>query len=220
MQVARESYPYLLVGSGVAAAGMVLGFPWIGSAAAVLTAFIAFFFRDPTRTVPDDSGALVSPADGRVVEVEPDHPAGGTRVAIFLSLWDVHINRSPVSGRIERVEYRPGRFVPANLAKASVENERNAITVDSPLGKVRFVQIAGVVARRIVCWKAAGDSVERGERIGLIQFGSRVEVHLPDGMVPAVGVGSRVRGGSSILARLEHGLVADRGGVFAQATGR
>jgi len=220
MQVARESYPYLLVGSGVAAAGIVLGFPWIGSTAAVFTAFIAFFFRDPARSGPEDSAALVSPADGRVVEVEPDHPAGGTRVAIFLSLWDVHINRSPVAGRIEKVEYRPGRFLPANLAKASVENERNAITVDSQLGRVCIVQIAGVVARRIVCWKAAGDSVERGERIGLIQFGSRVEVHLPEGVAPAVGVGSRVRGGSTILAKLEPALVADRGGALAQATGR
>jgi len=220
MQVARESYPYLLVGSGVAAAGMVLGFPWIGSTAAVLTAFIAFFFRDPARSVPEDSAALVSPADGRVVEVEPDPQAGGTRIAIFLSLWNVHINRSPVAGRIEKVEYRPGRFFPANLSKASVENERNAITVDSPLGRVCFVQIAGVVARRIVCWKAAGDTVERGERIGLIQFGSRVEVHLPQGVTPAVGVGGRVRGGSTILAKSESALVADRGGSFAQATGR
>jgi phosphatidylserine decarboxylase len=199
MRLARESYPYLLAGVPVGAVALLLGFWWIGGAALALSGFIAFFFRDPVRVVPSEPGAFVSPGDGKVTEVRSLGPAAGTRVSIFLSLFDVHINRSPCAGRITRVDYREGRFLPANLSRASLENERNDITLATEMGPVRFSQIAGVVARRIVFWKKEGDEVAAGERLGLIQFGSRMEVDLPPGVSPRVSVGSRVRGGSSIL---------------------
>jgi phosphatidylserine decarboxylase len=199
MPLARESYPYLVAGITVGAVALITGFFWLGGAALALSGFVAFFFRDPVREIPGGPGVFVSPADGKVTEVRPLGPSGGTRISIFLSLFDVHINRSPVAGRIERVEYREGRFLPANLSRASLENERNDITLATSLGPVRFSQIAGVVARRIVCWKKAGDEVATGERIGLIQFGSRMVVDLPPGVSPEVRVGTRVRGGSSIL---------------------
>jgi phosphatidylserine decarboxylase len=199
MPLARESYPYLVAGITVGAVALITGFFWLGGAALALSGFVAFFFRDPVREIPGGPGVFVSPADGKVTEVRPLEPSGGTRISIFLSLFDVHINRSPVAGRIERVEYREGRFLPANLSRASLENERNDITLATSLGPVRFSQIAGVVARRIVCWKKAGYEVATGERIGLIQFGSRMVVDLPPGVSPEVRVGTRVRGGSSIL---------------------
>ena len=199
MPLARESYPYLLAGITVGAVALLTGFFWLGGAALVLSGFVAFFFRDPVREIPGGPGVLVSPADGKVTEVRSRGPSGGTRISIFLSLFDVHINRSPMAGRIERVEYREGRFLPANLSRASLENERNDITLATELGPVRFSQIAGVVARRIVFWKKEGDEVATGERIGLIQFGSRMVVDLPQGVSPEVRVGARVRGGSSVL---------------------
>jgi phosphatidylserine decarboxylase len=173
-----------------------------------LFAFVAFFFRDPSRHVPSDAG-LVSPGDGRVTEVAPISGNGGTRISIFLSLFDVHINRSPAAGRIERIEYRPGRFLPANLPHSALANEQNEIRLATRWGEVRFTQIAGVIARRIVCWKREGDTVAAGDKIGLIQFGSRVEVVLPPALEPLVSVGTRVKGGSSVLAR-EKTMPADR----------
>jgi len=199
MPLARESFPYLIAGISVGAVALLMGFPWLGSAALALSGFIAFFFRDPIREIPKEPGIFVSPADGRVTEVRSLAPSGGTRISIFLSLFDVHINRSPAAGRIERVEHREGRFLPANLSRASLENERNDITLATGFGPVRVSQIAGVVARRIVCWKKEGDEVATGERIGLIQFGSRTVVDLPPGVSPEVSVGARVKGGSSIV---------------------
>jgi phosphatidylserine decarboxylase len=199
MPLAREAYPYLIAGISVGGAALLTGFPWVGSAALALSGFIAYFFRDPFREIPPGPGVFVSPGDGRVTEVRSLGPSGGTRISIFLSLFDVHVNRSPMAGRIERMEYREGRFLPANLSRAAVENERNDITLATSSGVVRFSQVAGVVARRIVCWKKEGDEVATGERIGLIQFGSRLVVELPPGVSPKVSEGSRVKGGSSIL---------------------
>jgi phosphatidylserine decarboxylase len=199
MPVARESFPYLITGVSVGAAALLFGFPWLGAMALLLSGFIAFFFRDPAREIPGAAGVFVSPGDGKVTEVRSLGLAGGTRVSIFLSLFDVHVNRSPVAGRIDRVSYQEGRFLPANLARSASENERNEITISSDMGSVRLVQIAGVVARRIVFWKKEGDEVALGERIGLIQFGSRIEVDLPAGVSPEVTIGARVKGGSSIL---------------------
>jgi len=211
MPLARESYPYLLAGMTVGAVALVTGFFWLGGAALVLSGFVAFFFRDPVREIPGGPGVLVSPADGKVTEVRALGPSGGTRISIFLSLFDVHINRSPMAGRIERVEYREGRFLPANLSRASLENERNDITLATELGPVRFSQIAGVVARRIVFWKKEGDEVGTGERIGLIQFGSRMVVDLPQGVSPEVRVGDRVKGGSSVLGVVRAELRKEEG---------
>jgi phosphatidylserine decarboxylase len=220
MTLARESRPYLLVGLAVAAAGAVLGFAYLSAGALLLSGFVAFFFRDPAREVPSQPGLVVSPGDGRVVEIRTLPEEGRTRVSIFLSLFDVHINRAPVAGVVRSVQYRPGRFLPANMDRAALENERNDLSIDSELGEVRLSQIAGVVARRIVCWKKPGDPVQAGERIGLIQFGSRLEVVLPPGATPEVVVGSKVQGGSSVLARISVSPTHKEKIEFAQANAR
>jgi phosphatidylserine decarboxylase len=169
----------------------------------LLAAFIAYFFRDPERAIPADPAAIVSPADGRVMEVVEESYDGraGRRISIFLAIWNVHVNRAPVAGRIERIEYRPGKFYAAMRSRASVENEQNVIRLSTPRGEVIFKQIAGWVARRVVCWKKPGDQLATGERIGLIRFGSRMDVWLPDGAEIVVAPGEHVAGGSSILAR-------------------
>ena len=220
MTLARESHPYLLVGLAVAAAGAVLGFAYLSAGAVLLSGFVAYFFRDPAREIPGEPGLIVSPGDGRVVEIRTLPEGGRIRVSIFLSLFDVHINRAPVAGVVRSVHYQPGRFLPANLDRAALENERNDLTIESEIGEVRLSQIAGVVARRIVCWKKQGDPVSSGERIGLIQFGSRLEVVLPPGVKLDVVVGSRVKGGSSILARIPVGYPRKEELELAQAHAR
>src|SRR3989442_10767157 len=161
----------------------------------ILAAFVAFFFRNPKREIPQDPRVIVSPADGRVVKVE--RVGKVTRVSIFLSIFDVHVNRSPIAGRIEAIDYKRGKFKPAFNHDASVENERNTIMVSQGSVKLVFTQIAGIVARRIVCWKKVGDTVGKGELIGLIRFGSRVDVLFPAGTTVTVTAGARVHGGST-----------------------
>lgn len=186
--------------------GMVaLGFHWnwLGGVLLVLGAFVLFFFRDPERTPPSDPELIVSPADGRVMEVveEARGECPGRRISVFLSIFDVHVNRAPVAGRIAAMEYRKGQFYAAMRGRASEQNEQNVIHVSTEHGEVVFKQIAGWVARRILCWKAVGDSVTRGERVGMIRFGSRVDIWLPDRVEILVRPGQHVAGGSSILAR-------------------
>jgi len=186
--------------------GMVaLGFHWnwLGGVLLVLGAFVLFFFRDPERTPPSDLELIVSPADGRVMEVveEARGECPGRRISVFLSIFDVHVNRAPVAGRIAAMEYRKGQFHAAMRGRASEQNEQNVIHVSNERGEVVFKQIAGWVARRILCWKAVGDSVTRGERVGMIRFGSRVDIWLPDQVEILVRPGQHVAGGSSILAR-------------------
>ena len=168
-----------------------------------LAAFVFYFFRDPERVIPSDPDAIVSPADGRVVVVTDEENAGrpGKRVSIFLAIWNVHVNRSPQSGTITKMDYRPGKFLAAMRARASVENEQNVISLSTACGEMVFKQIAGLIARRVVCWKKAGDFVQRGERIGLVRFGSRVDLWVPRDAAVLTAVGDNVKGGSSILAR-------------------
>jgi phosphatidylserine decarboxylase precursor-related protein len=220
MTLARESHPYLLVGLAVAAAGALLGFAYLSVGALLLSGFVAYFFRDPAREIPSEPGLVVSPGDGRVVEIKTLSERGQIRVSIFLSLFDVHINRAPVAGVVRSVHYQPGRFLPANMARAALENERNDLTIECDIGSVCLSQIAGVVARRIVCWKKVGDAVSAGERIGLIQFGSRLEVVLPPGVKVEVVEGSKVKGGSSVLARIPAGFPRKEELEFAQAHAR
>ena len=170
----------------------------------LLAAFVAFFFRNPKREIPADPRVIVSPADGRVVKVE--RVGNVTKLSIFLSIFNVHVNRSPIAGRIEAVDYKSGKFKAAFNHAASVENERNVIMVSQGDIKIVFTQIAGLVARRIVCWKKVGDTVAKGELIGLIRFGSRVDVLFPAGTDATVEKGMRVRGGSSQI-----GLIRARG---------
>jgi phosphatidylserine decarboxylase len=206
MPIAREGWPYILVLVGLGGLLAALLMPVAGGCLAALGLFTAFFFRDPDRAIPEDAAAIVSPADGRVVRVLPapaDHPLGPgtTQISIFLSIFDVHINRAPIAGRIEKVEYHAGEFLPAFDDKASLRNEQNAVTVAGEAGRVQFKQIAGLIARRIVFSKRVDDTVARGERVGLIKFGSRVDVFLPRGIEVAVKVKDRVQGGASLIGR-------------------
>ena len=166
----------------------------------LLAAFCLYFFRDPEREIPRGAVA-VSPADGKVVSLQPSGD-GGHRVSVFLNIFDVHVNRIPVSGRITALEYQPGKFRLANRESASLENEHTSLTIESGSATVVVRQIAGLIARRIVCHKSKGDIVEKGERFGLIKFGSRVDILLGPEWDLLVRRGERVKGGSSILARL------------------
>lgn len=168
-----------------------------------LAAFVFSFFRDPERAIPRDPGAVVSPADGRVVVITDEESAGrpGKRISIFLAIWNVHVNRSPEAGTITKMAYRPGKFLAAMRARASLENEQNVISLSTASGEMVFKQIAGLIARRVVCWKKQGDTVLRGERIGLVRFGSRVDLWVPRDVQILVALGDNVKGGSSVLAR-------------------
>jgi phosphatidylserine decarboxylase len=173
--------------------------PFLGLPLFVLAMFCLYFFRDPERSIPDGPVA-VSPADGRVVSVKAED-AGLTRVSIFLNIFDVHVNRTPIGGRIGDVKYLPGNFLVASRETASAQNEQNVVTVEGDGTRVIFKQIAGLIARRIVFRKKVGDTVRTGERIGLIKFGSRVDVFFGPEWDIAVTVRERVRAGSSIIAR-------------------
>lgn len=186
---------------GLAAAGSALGWglhPWAGAPFFVLAAFCLWFFRDPERAIPAGPVA-VSPADGKVVLVKRKPEA--SQVCIFLNVFDVHVNRTPIAGKVVQVEYKPGKFLVASKPEASYENEMNTLTVEGEGSTVTFSQIAGLIARRIVCYRKPGDFVTRGERIGLIKFGSRVDVHFGPEWDIEVREGQRVSAGSSILAR-------------------
>jgi phosphatidylserine decarboxylase len=199
----KEGYylgiPPLLLG------GLAILFHWwiLGSVLIALGLFCLSFFRDPERVIPDDPSAIVSPADGRIVVITDESNAGrpGTRISIFLAIWNVHVNRSPAAGVIAKLDYRPGKFLAAWDAKASTQNEQNIFTLATPAGNIEFKQIAGLVARRVVSWKKPQDVVTRGERVGLVRFGSRVDLWIPQGSELLVKVGDTVYGGSSTLAR-------------------
>jgi phosphatidylserine decarboxylase len=176
---------------------------WVAGICIFLGVFVLYFFRDPHRVIPEDPAAVVSPADGRVVEIVEEAWEGrpGRRISIFLAVWNVHVQRAPLAGTILQLDYRPGKFYAAMRARASVENEQNVFTLSTPRGEILFKQIAGWIARRVVSWKAAGDVVARGERVGMIRFGSRVDVWLPHEAMIKVRKGQLVAGGSDILAR-------------------
>jgi phosphatidylserine decarboxylase len=199
----KEGYSFGLPVLALGGAAYLLH--WYVSAAILvfLALFVFSFFRDPNRMIPAEPGAVVSPADGRVVVVTDEENAGrsGQRVSIFLAIWNVHVNRAPATGKIIKMEYRPGKFFAAMRERASLENEQNVFTLSTEAGEMVFKQIAGWIARRVVSWKKAGETVARGERIGLVRFGSRVDVWLPKEAEILVKVGENVKGGSSILAR-------------------
>ncbi len=206
----RAGLPFIVA---PALAGLVLGlvwhgFVWLGLAGAALS---AVFFRDPDRAVPQRPGLILAPADGRVMSIAPAVPPAElglgpeprTRVATFLSVLDVHVNRAPAAGRIRRIAYHPGAFLNAAMDKASEENERNAILLELADGRtIAVVQIAGLIARRIVCEVREGQDVRAGERIGLIRFGSRVDLYLPERASPLVSVGQRMVAGETVVADL------------------
>ena len=197
--------------AGAAVATVILLLLWfpLGVVAAIATVWVAYFFRDPWRVTPTRPGILVSPADGIVVSVAPAVPLPElglgneaiTRIGIFLNVFDVHVNRVPIGGKVTALRYTKGRFVNASLDKASLDNERMAIRVTPPDGpEIGFVQIAGLVARRIVCELYEGERVATGQRMGMIRFGSRVDVYLPAAYVPLVATGQRMVGGETVIA--------------------
>src|SRR5687767_7890207 len=195
----------------VLAAVFVFVFPPLFWILLILAGWMVIFFRNPVRVVPVAPGLVVSPADGRIepiLRVVPPPELGLgetplTRVSVFMNVFDCHINRSPVAGRIARIAYKAGKFLSADLDKASDDNERNSLILETAGGHhVGVVQIAGLVARRIVCWRKAGDSLEQGERFGMIRFGSRLDVYLPEGSIVAVSPRQRAVSGETILAFL------------------
>jgi len=209
--VHRDGHKFITM-AAIAALIFLLVWPPLGWVLVVLALFIAYLFRDPERVTPLREGLIISPADGRVSSIETVRPpielglgdVQRQRVSIFLSVLDVHINRSPVAGRIKRSVYVPGAFVNAALDKASEENERRALVIEQADGtEIAVVQIAGLIARRIVTFKGEGESVGIGERFGLIRFGSRVDVYLPPGRTSLVAVGQLAIGGETVIADLK-----------------
>jgi len=175
----------------------------------VAIAFIAWFFRNPERTAPDIKGAVLAPADGKIIKVEslddsPHFPERCNKISIFMSVFNVHVNRIPFSGTVSAIRYNPGKFISANLDKASLDNEYNAVTLTTDRGKrICFVQIAGLIARRIICNLKPGDRVAKGDRFGLICFGSRLDIYLPERTRIQVENGQKVRAGTTVLGMLE-----------------
>jgi phosphatidylserine decarboxylase len=189
-----------------------------GGVLVFLALFTFYFFRNPNRKIPMEPGVVVSPADGRVVVVKDEANAGrpGKRISIFLAIWNVHVNRSPAAGTITKLEYKPGKFLAAWAEKASLENEQNVFTLSSEYGEMEFKQIAGWVARRVVSWKRSGEMVGRGELVGLVRFGSRVDLWLPEGVEVVVKVGENVKGGSSVVARMRAVVAVPMSGAQGQ----
>jgi phosphatidylserine decarboxylase len=206
--VAVEGLPFIIAALICAVAGLVFLPIWAAVILGVLFIFVTAFFRNPQRTIPEDPRAVVSPADGKVVEIKEidEKEFIGTRtvrVSVFMSIFNVHVNRIPYGGTVRRVRYFPGKFLVASLDKASDENERSAVLIEAKGGvKVLVVQIAGLVARRIVSYVKEGDTVKTGERFGLIRFGSRLDLYLPTTASVKVKEGDKVRGGTTIMGVL------------------
>lgn len=204
--IAREGWPFL--GIAVILALVVTSFSGALSIPFwIIALFVLQFFRDPARTIPQKPNAVLSPADGRIVVVEKTQDPYGNRealkISVFMNVFNVHSNRAPVDGKIETVQYFPGKFVNADLDKASIENERNALTITASNGQlITCVQVAGLIARRILCYVKTGDMLSRGQRYGFIRFGSRVDVYLPLTAMPKVTVGDKVSATETILAEL------------------
>jgi phosphatidylserine decarboxylase len=205
----REGYPYILIGLVATILLSLLWSPlgWIGG---ILTVWVCYFFRDPPRVTPIRDGLVVSPADGRVSLITTAVPPADldlpqepmTRISVFMNVFDCHVNRSPVAGRITQILYTPGLFLNAELDKASEDNERNALVIESAGVKIGVVQIAGLVARRIVSFVKTGDSLGAGERFGLIRFGSRLDIYVPLSTQVLVGLGQMAVAGETVLADL------------------
>ncbi|MCC7203183.1 MAG: phosphatidylserine decarboxylase family protein [Nitrospirae bacterium] len=207
--IAVEGIPFVIIAGIISLIFCFAGLIIPAGIFSLVTLFIIWFFRNPERTTPQGERNVISPADGKIIEIKEDAETRilkkrMLKISIFMNLFNVHVNRIPCNGRVIDILYNPGKFVSANLDKASLENEQNAVVLETPSGeKVIFIQIAGLIARRIVCWLRAGQFVRRGERFGLIRFGSRVDVYLPAGTEVMVSLGDKVKAGETILAVLK-----------------
>jgi phosphatidylserine decarboxylase len=207
--VASAGYPFILVAAFTTAILALLGFTTLTLIGLVITFCICGFFRDPDRVTPVDKGAVVSPADGKViaaglVDNSPFSNGEFMKISIFMSVFNVHVNRVPYNGRVKEIDYYPGKFFSANLDKASEQNEHNAVSIEMETGQpLCVVQIAGLIARRIICYIKPGDQVIRGQRFGLICFGSRLDVYLPADIKLRLAVGDKVKAGTSILGQFD-----------------
>ena len=204
--IAKEGYPFILIAVVLTAIPAALSYYWAAGVFAILLIFVIAFFRDPERTVPNDPKIVISPGDGKVVEitteVDPFMGKTFTRVSIFLNVFNVHVNRVPIGGKIEKIKYNKGKFLNAFNEKASMENEQNIMLIRDGDVEVLVKQIAGLIARRIVCWPKEGDEYELGQRYGLIRFGSRMDVLVPESTRLTVSKGDKVKGGINPIGYL------------------
>lgn len=204
--IAREGYPFIAIALAVAFLLWEMGAGIFCMLMLGVAAFVAFFFRNPTRFPPQEEGVIIAPADGRILKVTenvtaPGTGANSTKISIFMSVLNVHINRFPVTARVKQVFYSAGKFLVASLDKASEHNERNLLVLEDEKGRqFVMVQIAGLVARRIICYVKEGDFLPIGERFGLIRFGSRVDLYLPTGFTVKIKIGDKVRSGETVIA--------------------
>ena len=205
--IAKEGYMFILPLAVLTGIFWALSWLWIVGLFGGQFLFVTWFFRDPERSIPEDPNSIVSPGDGKVVEIVPEKDPlldeVYTRVSIFLNVFNVHVNRVPISGKIQATRYNPGKFLNAASHKASLDNEQSAILLTNGHVTILVKQIAGLIARRIVCWAKEGDEYQRGQRFGLIRFGSRVDIFLPEGTDIKVAMGDVVSGGSSIIGYLK-----------------
>ncbi|MCP4577754.1 MAG: phosphatidylserine decarboxylase family protein [Deltaproteobacteria bacterium] len=209
LPLAREGVPFIGIGIGITFILACLGWTSLFLLTAFLTLFVIYFFRDPERHPPNYENAVVTPADGRILEIRnvdgKNNPFGrpSIKISIFMNVFNVHVNRIPIQGTIKKISYHAGKFLSANLNKASEQNENNRVTLETADSKeILIIQIAGLVARRIACWIKEGDSVKIGQRFGLIRFGSRLEVFLPPDSIIIAQVGQKVKAGETIIGRL------------------
>ena len=200
----REGIPFVVIPVILAAVPLFFGYSQISVGLLFIAAFMAFFFRNPSRSVPQEWGIVVAPADGRVTVVRQSGPTEpDSLISIFLSQLDVHVNRAPIAGEITEVKYQPGKFLMATNEQARLVNEQNMLTIEGDELTVKCTQIAGILARRIVCWKKRGDRVKCGERFGMIKFGSRTDLILPPAVEVTVTEGTHVRGGVTIVGKIK-----------------
>jgi phosphatidylserine decarboxylase len=206
--IAKEGFPFIAFAALLSLVFAILGFMLVSLACLTLTAFVLYFFRDPERVASDDSDALISPADGKIILIEKVFDERYVKehvykISIFMNIFNVHVNRMPFSGKVSKVVYTPGTFYSANTDRSSLGNESCAVLFETVSGKkMAVVQIAGLIARRIVCWASAGDDLKKGERFGLIRFGSRVDLYLPPKTQVEVSKGQKVRAGETVLGYL------------------
>lgn len=203
IRIAPEGYPFIIVFALITAL-VIFGKPWIAVFPLIMTVFMAFFFRDPERKIPEGKGIFVSPADGKVILIKDVYEkdflkAESKEISIFMSLFDVHVNRAPCDGNVSSIKYSPGRFMVAHKDAASTENENTVIVIDGKDGRVLVRQVAGFLARRIVCRARVGDTLRRGERYGMIKFGSRLDVYLLKNVEIKVRLGDKVKAGETVI---------------------